>query len=51
MLVSFPFTDQTMTKKRPTVVISNRLYNHAKPDVVVMAVTSQFRPSASLGEV
>ena len=47
----FPFTDQTASKKRPAVIVSNLAYNQAKPDVVVMAVTSQFRPSPSLGEV
>jgi mRNA interferase MazF len=31
--------------------VSKRDYNSAKPDVVLMAITSQFRPSASLGEV
>jgi mRNA interferase MazF len=51
VLVPFPFTSQTVSKKRPAVVISNRTYNSAKPDVVVMAVTSQLRASALLGEV
>ena len=51
VLVPFPFTDQTASKKRPAVVVSSRAYNLAKPDVVVMAITSQLRPSVSLGEV
>lgn len=51
VLVSFPFTNQAASKKRPAVVISNAAYNRAKPDVVVMAITSQFRPSPTLGEV
>ena len=51
MLVPFPFTNQTASKKRPAVVVSNGRYNHAKPDVVVMAITSQFRPNPTLGEV
>ncbi|MCC6917683.1 MAG: type II toxin-antitoxin system PemK/MazF family toxin [Alphaproteobacteria bacterium] len=50
VLVPFPFTDQTASKKRPAVVVSSRAYNVAKADVVLMAVTSQMRPSASLGE-
>lgn len=51
VLVPFPFTSQTASKKRPAVVVSGRAYNQAKPDVVVMAVTSQLRPSPTLGEV
>jgi mRNA interferase MazF len=51
VLVPFPFTSQTASKKRPAIVVSSRAYNAAKPDVVVMAVTSQLRASATLGEV
>jgi len=51
VLVPFPFTDQRASKRRPAVVVSNRIYNIARPDVVVMAVTSQFRASPALGEV
>lgn len=51
VLVPFPFTSQTASKKRPAVVVSSRAYNAAKPDVVLMAVTSQLRANAILGEV
>ena len=51
VLVPFPFTNQTFSKKRPAVIVSSRTYNAAKPDIVVMAITSQLRASASLGEV
>jgi mRNA interferase MazF len=51
VLVPFPFTSQTTSKKRPAVVVSSRDYNAARPDVIVMAVTSQLRASAALGEV
>ncbi len=51
VLVPFPFTSQTASKKRPAVVVSSRAYNAAKPDIVVMAVTSQLRPAPILGEV
>ncbi len=51
VLLPFPFTNQTASKKRPAVVVSSRAYNLAKPDVVVMAVTSQLRPASELGEV
>jgi mRNA interferase MazF len=51
VLVPFPFTNQTATKQRPAVVISGQAYNRARPDLLVMAVTSQLRPVAALGEV
>jgi len=51
VLVPFPFTNQTVSKQRPAVIISNVSYNQAKPDEIVMAITSQFRPNPSLGEV
>ena len=51
VLVPFSFTDHTTTKKRPAVVASSEVYNRKRPDVVLMAVTSQLRPSALFGEV
>lgn len=51
VLVPFPFTSQAASKKRPAAVVSNRAYNTARPDVVVMAITSQLRPSPGAGEV
>lgn len=51
VLVPFPFTDQTGAKKRPAVVISSGVYNTARRDIVLMAVTSQFRPTTGVGEV
>jgi mRNA interferase MazF len=49
--VPFPFTDQTASKQRPAVVISTAAYNAARPDIILMAVTSQLRASAAFGEV
>lgn len=51
LLVPFPFTDQTTTKKRPSVVISYDTYNQLKPDLIIMAITSQINPDLSLGEL
>jgi mRNA interferase MazF len=51
VLVPFPFTSQDASKKQPAIVVSNRAYNIAKPDVVVMAVTSQLRPTSGPGDV
>lgn len=51
VLVPFPFTDQTGTKKRPAVIVSSAAYNNGRRDLVLMAVTSQIRATASVGEV
>lgn len=51
VLVPFPFTSQASSKQRPAIIVSNGAYNQARPDIVVMAITSQFRPSPTLGEV
>lgn len=51
VLVPFPFTDQTASKQRPAVVISTVAYNAARPDIILMAVTSQLRASAAFGEI
>lgn len=51
VLVPFPFTDQTAQKKRPAVVVSTTAYKGEKPDLILMAVTSQLRPTPTLGDV
>jgi mRNA interferase MazF len=50
VLVPFPFTDQSATKQRPAVVISSDAYHSSRPDVLIMAVTSQARPRPAIGE-
>ena len=47
VLVPFPFTNQITSKQRPAVIVSQRAYARSRPDVVLMAITSQMR--ASLG--
>lgn len=51
VLVPFPFTDQSEVKQRPAVIVSSRAYQQQRPDVIVMAVTSQVRPKLGIGEV
>src|SRR4051794_16285274 len=51
IVVPFPFTDQTATKKRPAVVISSEAYQRERPDIILMAITSQLRPAPAVGEV
>jgi mRNA interferase MazF len=50
VLVPFPFTDQSTTKRRPAVIVSSAAYHRERPDLVILAVTSQVRPVAGLGE-
>lgn len=51
VLVPFPFTDQSVVKRRPAVVISSPAYHQARPDLLIMAVTSQQPSTLSVGEV
>ncbi|HCK83009.1 MAG TPA: type II toxin-antitoxin system PemK/MazF family toxin [Hyphomonadaceae bacterium] len=51
VLVPFPFTNQSAAKQRPAVVASSRRYGFELPDVVLMAITSQLRPTPAFGEV
>lgn len=50
VLVPFPFTDQSGTKKRPAAVISTSSYNASRRDIVIMAITSQVRTPLGFGE-
>lgn len=51
VLVPFPFTDQSTTKRRPAVVVSSDAYHRERIDLVIMAVTSQPRPAGGVGEL
>jgi mRNA interferase MazF len=50
VLVRFPFTNQNAFKQRPAAVVSNRAYNQARPDVIIMAITSQLHSSSRFGD-
>jgi mRNA interferase MazF len=41
VLVSFPFTDLSSSKRRPALVISPNAFNDQAQDVVLVAITSQ----------
>ena len=41
VLVRFPFTDLTTTKRRPALVISTDLYNQFQVNLIIAAITSQ----------
>ncbi len=51
VLVRFPFTNQVRFKQRPAVVISNAEYSRTRPDVILMAVTSQMDSALSAGDM
>lgn len=48
VLVPFPFTDLSAAKKRPAVVVSSESYHRLRPDVIILAVTSQTRAGNAL---
>ncbi|HEY8709360.1 MAG TPA: type II toxin-antitoxin system PemK/MazF family toxin [Burkholderiaceae bacterium] len=50
VLVPFPFTDQSGSKKRPAVVISGSSYNDNRRDIVIMAITGRVRQPLAIGE-
>jgi mRNA interferase MazF len=41
VLVPFPFTDLTMVKRRPALVLSANWFNTSREDCIVAAITSQ----------
>ena len=45
LVVEFPFTDGSRSKRRPAVVVSSAGYNGSSLDVILLAVTSQIGPS------
>ena len=40
VLIPVPFSDLSASKKRPVLVLSNNNYNTNKPDMIVVAITS-----------
>ena len=50
LLVPFPFSNQTAGKQRPAVVVSSATYNRERLDLVILAITSQVRPTLGFGE-
>jgi mRNA interferase MazF len=50
VLITFPFTNQVGSKKRPAVVVSSDTYHRKREDVILMAVTSQVNQPPSFGE-
>lgn len=51
VLVPFPFSDLTATKRRPAAVISSSAYHRNRPDLIILAITSQSRLAPSVREI
>ena len=49
ILVPFPFTDQSLIKKRPAVVVSSTTYQRNRTDIIIMAITSQLHAPSQIG--
>lgn len=50
VLVAFRFTNLQATKKRPAVIISSAAYQQNRPDVILLAISSQIRQPLAVGE-
>ncbi|MBI5206230.1 MAG: type II toxin-antitoxin system PemK/MazF family toxin [Candidatus Firestonebacteria bacterium] len=50
VLVPFPFSNQTISKKRPAVIISSNHYNYASFDIIIMAITGQIEKSITVNK-
>lgn len=46
----FRLPNQQTSKLRPAAVVSNREYHQHKPDVILIAITSQIRSPVEFGE-
>lgn len=51
VLVPFPFTDQSTSKKRPAVVVSSVAYHTNHINLILMGISSQVGASLRVGEV
>jgi mRNA interferase MazF len=48
VLVSFPFTDLSTSKRRPALVVSPDAFNDRMQDIVLVAITSQLTDDNAL---
>jgi len=44
LLLPFPFTNQSTSKQRPAVVVSNDIYNRQKDDITVFCAIMGYKP-------
>ena len=45
VLIPIPFTDLSSYRRRPVIIISNNTYNRETDDIVVVAMTSNLKPT------
>ena len=50
LLVPFPFTDLAARKDRPAIGVSSDAYQRDHPDLILIALTSQSRARAVVGQ-
>lgn len=50
VLVRFPFTDHSTIKQRPAAVVSSAAYHQARPDLLIVAISSQIRSRTAFAE-
>ena len=51
VLVPFPFSDLRAYKRRPAAVVSSSVHHRNRPDLIILAITSQPRVAPSASEV
>jgi len=51
ILIPFPFSDQTASKRRPAIVVSSDNYNRVSQDIVIMAIAGQITTHIGVGEL
>ena len=51
VLIPFPYTDQTQSKKRPALVVSANWYNSKRRDLILVPITGKIRNSPERDEV
>lgn len=50
ILVPFPFTDLSTSKKRPALIISPDVYNQNSPDLIIAFITSRISAEKKYGD-
>ncbi len=45
VLIPIPFTDLSSQRRRPVIIVSNDEYNRKTDDIVVVAMTSNLKPT------
>jgi len=49
VLVPFPFTNQTKSKRRPAIIVNSDAYSRARKDLILISLTSQLSQKTRFG--